>query len=136
MHLFCQCRTRITTLLTEIVIELLSALLRICINLQTDISFFLCTKDCKKSVRRDAVKRFRMIEVRFIFLGLRASGLLGHLGNNVSGLEYLTQCLADRSRLTKTFCNDVTGPGKSFLNRRHLFIHKSLSLTCRIHNRH
>ena len=136
MQLLSQSRRRIATLLTEIIVNLLTALLRISINLKTDKALLLGPEHSKKPMRSHTLQRFRILEITIIFHSIRTYSLLCSLGHHSSCLENLSESLSYRSCLTQPLCNDITRTRKSRIHILHLIIHKSGSLTHRITNCH
>ena len=132
MDLLGKGRTRITAFLTEVVIYLLAASFRIGVNLHIYEALFFRTKDGKKTMRGDALKRFGIIEIYLVLLSLRTGGLLCGLGHDAAGLEYLTEGFAHRGSLAQTLCNDVTGTCKGVLHGLDLVTDKGPGLLERI----
>ena len=90
MHLLRQRRCRISSFLAEVIIYLLSAFLRIRIYLEGYISLLLCPERSQKPVRSHPVDRIGEIEIIAVFCRFRFAGLLGFLGHDPPGLEYLS----------------------------------------------
>ena len=83
-------RTRVAAFLTEVVILLLAASFRIGVNLHIYEALFFRTKDGKKTMRGDALKRFGIVEKAPVFQSFLTGSLLCSLGHDASGPENLT----------------------------------------------
>ena len=94
--LLCKFTCRISALLTEVIIYLVSAFLRISVDLHVQPSLRLPSQYRQKPVSRNSRKRFRIIEIVLELLGLKIllSGL-GHLGHHTPCTEYRPHRLPD-----------------------------------------
>ena len=134
MHLLCQWSCRITSLLTEIIIYLLTTLLWIRINLKSNIALLLCSQCSQKSMRSYPINRIRELKVVSIFCSLWLACLLSFLCYNSSCLEDLSYSFANRCSLTKTLSNNISRSSKSLIHRGNLIVEILLSLLSRIHH--
>ena len=94
MHLFCQRSRRIALFLTEIIIYLLAALLRIRIDPDCDEALILCPENGKQTMWSDSFLRLALVKISLIFHSLLAYSLLCRLGDNATCPEDLAECLA------------------------------------------
>ena len=127
---------RVTSFLTEIIIYLLAAFLRISVDPDCQKTFFLCSQNRKKPMRSNAVDRLAVIKIALVFHRLRTCSLLCRLRNDTACPEYLSQGLTHRCSFAQSFCNDIPCTCESILHRSNLIRDISASFYRRISHSH
>ena len=122
MDMLCKRGSRIFPFLTEVVIDLLSAFLRIDINMYRKEALLFGPQYSQQSVRRNALKRLGIIEITSVFHSLLTGRLLCSLGDDTSGPEYLPQRLTYRCGLAQTLSYDIPRACKDVINSLYLLI--------------